>query len=296
MNNKYPIGNHIKSLLLMEVSWHMWKTNKNFLLKKTMISILSQLCTVKKKNVTKAHMENVIRNSKCYREDNNENIFFAKSHFMPYFLAKRLFLTLRKAKAKPIYKLLNTRYFDNETLYFLSLLDQEENCIHRTLQKVLMGEYIENVTENALHIYSTTLQLKQKFQLQQAKDPFCVTNYNFTQNLDFSLEVQNNTFHSDNSNIAKNFFDKGLQLLKENKNFEALEFFFTAKVLDPSCIKAANNLAIVFKNLGCVPIAKEMAQRVLMAAPDNYRAKQHLKYLEKFENKPKELTDSALNE
>jgi tetratricopeptide (TPR) repeat protein len=280
MKNKQPIGNKIKSLLLMEVSWHMWKTDKHYLHIKTILRILHRLCTAKEIAVTEKDMAHVINNSKCYRKDEEDHVYFASSHLMAFFLAKRLYLTLRKVKMKALYKLLNTRCYDNDILYFLSMLDQDTNSICAPLQSILRDEYMENVTENALHIYCTTAQFKKGFQTQRAGNDPGITHYNLTQNLDFSLEVKNNTFNSNNVSMAKSFFDKGLQLLKENKNFEALEPFFAAKALDPDCNKAANNLAIAFKNLGSISIARQMAQRVLLEDPHNHRAKQHLKYLD----------------
>jgi len=295
MKNKQAIDNKIKSLVLMEVAWHMWKTNKNYLHKKTILKIFSQLCAAKKINVTKHEMEHVINDSKCYRVEAGDKIFFESSYLMPFFLAKRLYLTLRKLKIKSLYKLLNTRNYDNETLYFLSMLDQDTHCIHTPLQRILKNEYIENVTENALHIYCTTTQFKNNFQMQQGKNALSITNYNLTQNLDLSFEMKNSTINQNDINRAKSFFDKGLQLLKENRNFEALESFFAAKALDPECFKAANNLAIVFRNLGSVSIARQMVQKVLLEDPNNYRAKQHLKYLDQIENHPKQLTDGRDN-
>jgi len=291
MKEKQLIGNKIKFMVLMEVSWQMWKTNKKYLHKKTIMAIIGRLCTAKGITITQMDKENVIKDNKCYRAGAGDKIYFVSSFFMAYFLAKRLYLTLRKGKMKAVYKLLNTRCYDNDILYFLSMLDQDTHFIHSILQSILKSEYVENVTENALHIYCTTAQLKQGFQTQQAEDTLSITNYNLTQNLDFSLEVKNNTINSDDTSRAKSFFDQGLQLLKENRNFEALEPFFAAKALDPDCIKAANNLAIVFRNLGSMPIARQMVQRVLLEEPDNYRAKQHLKYLDSIENQAKQLTD-----
>ncbi|ETR65127.1 MAG: hypothetical protein OMM_14779 [Candidatus Magnetoglobus multicellularis str. Araruama] len=69
---------------------------------------------------------------------------------------------------------------------------------------------------------------------------------------------------------------------------------FAAKALDPRCMKAANNLAIVFKNLGSLSIARQMVESVLLAEPENYRAKQHMKCLDFFENKL--LTDGKTQE
>jgi tetratricopeptide (TPR) repeat protein len=295
MKNKQPIGNKIKSLVLMEVSWQMWKTKKNYLLKKTILAIFKQLCEAKGIKTTKRDMEHVIANSSCYRTDGNDKIYFTSSSFMAYFLARRLYLTLRKGKKKSVYKLLNTRPHDNDTLYFLSMLDQDTHDINKTLQTILKHDYVENVTENALHIYCTTAQFKKGFQTQQTDGTFCINNLNLTQNLDFSLEVKNNTIHHNDTNQAKFFFDQGLHYLKENKYFEAMAPFFAAKALDPDCQKAANNLAIVFKNLGSTSIARQMAQMVLLEEPDNYRAKQHLKYLDYIENQPKQLTDGKTN-
>jgi tetratricopeptide (TPR) repeat protein len=295
MKKKQPIGNNIKSLVLMEVSWQMWKTKKNYLHKKTILAIFRQLCEAKGMNINKNDMEHVIANSRCYRTDKNDKTYFASAFFMAYFLAKRLYLTLRKAKLKSVYKLLNTRCFDNDTLYFLSMLDQDTHAINETLQKILKSDYVENVTENALHIFCTTAHFKKGFQAQQADGALRITQFNLTQNLDFSLEVKNNTIHNNDTSQAKSFFDQGLRFLKENRYFEALEPFFAAKALDPDCLKAANNLAIVFKNLGSIPIAKQMVQKVLLEEPDNYRAKQHLKYLDYIENQPKQLTDGKTN-
>ena len=278
----------------MEVSWQMWKTNKTYLPKKTMMTIFNRLCAAKGISCNNMDKERVINNSKCYRVETGDKVYFARSFFMAYFLAKRLYLTLRKAKMKSLYKLLNTRYYDNETLYFLSILDQDTHCIHAPLQTILKNEYIENVTENALHIFCTTSQFKQGFQAQHTESALSFNHFNLTQHLDFSLEVKNNTFHQNDSNHAKSFFDEGLQLLKENRDFEALEPFFAAKALDPNCIKAANNLAIVFKNLGCISIARQMVQRVLTEEPENYRAKQHLKYLDMIDNQTKQLTDGNI--
>jgi tetratricopeptide (TPR) repeat protein len=290
MKKKQPFGNKMKSLLLMEVSWQMWKTDRNYLHKNKITKIFSQLCTAKGIVFTKMEMENVIKNSKCYHADADDNIFFVSSYFMSYFLAKRLYLTLRKAKMKSIYRLLNTRCYNNDILYFLSLLDQDTHCIHATLQKILKNEYIENVTENALHIYCTTAELKQGFQSQNAKGALSITHFNVTQNLDVSLEVNNNTLHKNDTRRAQSFFDQGLHFLKEKKYFEALEPLFAAKALDPDCLKAANNLAIVFKNLGSISIARQVVQKVLLADPDNYRALQHLKYLDHIEGQTKQLT------
>jgi len=295
--NNPPIGNKIKSQLLMEVSWQMWKTEKNHIPKKKLHNVLSQLCKAKGLDVSRQQLEDVIQNSRSYSIDSDNQVFFKAPYFLAYYLAKRLFLTLRKARMKSIYKLLNTRNYNNDILYFLSMLDQDTNAINQPLQEILKNEYTENVTENALHILYITEQIKQDFQTKQPKEPMRITQYNLTQNLDFSLEVKNNTFNNNNDDAhrAKNYFNQGLRLLKENKNFESLEPFFAAKALDPDCIKALNNLAVAFKNMGSHTIARQIVNRVLLEDPNNDRAKAHLKYLDHMENQTKALSGENIS-
>ncbi|KPA17736.1 hypothetical protein MHK_002040 [Candidatus Magnetomorum sp. HK-1] len=285
---------NINLLILMEMSWQMWKTEKAYLSSKVILSFLARICSAKGILANKSDLENLLNKNSSFKMDRNGNLYFIDQYFMDYFLAKRLYLTFRKLKMKGIHKLLNARCYDNNVLYFLSVLDQKTNIIHQPLQKIIQNEYIEKVTENALHIYCRTSKFKQSLMDENSmknkqNDTYMnITNVNLTQNVDFSLEFKNNTINTTNSSVddksrAAQFFNCGINLLKENKNFEALEPFFVAKALDPDCIKAANNLAIVFKNLGSINLAKQMAQRVLLEEPDNNRAKEHLKYLNKVE-------------
>jgi len=286
-------GVNINLLILMEMSWQMWKTEKKYLSSKLIISFISRLCSAKGKSYNRIEIENHLKSNSSFKVDSNGNLHFIDQYFMDYFLAKRLYLTFRKMKMKSIHKILNTRCFDNGTLYFLSVLDQKTNVIQKVLQKIIQNEYLDQITENALHIYCRTSKFKQSLQEENALSKhnntyMNITNVNLTQNVDFSLEFKNNTFNSNNSfendkSKASHFFNCGIHYLKENKNLEAMESFFAAKVLDPDCKKSANNLAIVFKNLGSIPIAKQIAQKVLLEEPDNIRAKEHLKYLNRIE-------------
>jgi tetratricopeptide (TPR) repeat protein len=287
--------NKIKQLLLMEMSWQMWKTEKKYISSQQVLTFLSKLFAAKKIPVSQQTLDQIIHDSSCYQINQDGNIFFIDHYFMAYFLARRLYLTLCKQKIKSIYRLFRTRLYENNILYYLAMLDQKSNRINPPLQHILQDDYMDKITENALHIYYTTSQFKRNFQgnavienNKKIKNPN-VTQFNVTQNLDFSLEFNNNTFNASGASPytdkekAKIFFKQGLALLKENKYFEAMAPFFTAKSLDPDCFKAYNNLAIIFKNLGSVSIAKKIVQNVLLEEPDNNRAKDHLRILNIFE-------------
>jgi len=291
--------NHIRFLLLMEISWQMWKTDKPFIASKKVFSFLKKLLVAKKIPVSKHEINSIIKDSSCFQIDPNGNLLFVNHYFSDYFLAKRLYLTLCKQKETSIQKLLNTRLYNNNILYFLAMLDQKTNRIEVPLQKILQGEYLNNITENALHIYYTTSQLKNSFPknstMEHLNNGKNITQFNVTQHLDFSLEVKNNTIHTKGTSTytdksrADHFFQQGLELLKEKRYFEAMAPFFTAKSLDPDCFKAYNNLSIIFKNLGSFSIAKQIVQNVLLEDPNNARAKDHLRILETIDKQRKQL-------
>jgi len=298
----------IKLLIMMEMSWQMWKEEKDSLSSEDLLAFISVIFSAKGQCINNNDLKRVLMDSSCFKIDKEGNIFFIEKSFMEFFLAKRLYHNFRKMKLKAIHRLLNTRLYTREIIYFLSVMDLQTNIINIPLITILQGNYFEKISENALNIYSESSKIKKSLKdshtekKDESQKNSNITNL-ITQHFDFSLKFKDNTINTTNKTInvsqidnkaqAEEFFQKGVKLLKENKFFESLEPLFAAKALDPECFKAANNLAVVFKNLGSLSIAKKIAQNVLLENPENNRAKEHLKYLEYEEKKfnTKQLED-----
>ena len=93
------------------------------------------------------------------KRDDTGHFFFMHRSFMEFFLARRLMdMCLEKNNTDLLTDALNTRWNDQKTIYFLTLLDQPDletirpSAIVPKLQKILTQPYKANVSENALQI------------------------------------------------------------------------------------------------------------------------------------------------
>jgi len=96
---------------------------------------------------------------------------------------------------------------------------------------------------------------------------------------------QKNTQKQINNNeseeeLSKNFFQKGVELLKNKSPFEALPNLYTAWTLDENCLKAGNNIVIALWQLKSTDLAMKTVEKVLNIDPENATALSHKKFLQ----------------
>jgi len=288
--------------LMLEFSWQMWKQEKERIpceeIKEKFKFLLNNK-NVHQKTLTIEEINIVLSDkSNFFKIDNNKSLYFIDPSFIDFFMAKRLYLSMRLSKAHVINKLLNEKLLNHNILHFLNLFDQNNNRVEKALLRIPESKWDQentNIFENIIKIihYKTNfkekaLMLPSALKLQDSKN-ITIENLNLTQNIDFANLKQNQAVNlinkSNDLDKAQEFFKKGVELLKEGRNFDSLEYLFAAKALDPDCMKASNNLAVAFRNLNSLPLAVKMTQKVLEQDPENERAKQHIEYLEEEKRK-----------
>ncbi|MCI0490602.1 MAG: TIR domain-containing protein, partial [Blastocatellia bacterium] len=150
------LDKNIKLALMFELAWKMWNEGKTEIHYLDLMPFLKQAAPEKIGHIADDEVVDIAREiqtaSFLKRVDDAGNFAFMHRSFMEFFLARKLFECLtdsdNEAKAPEV---LNTLRFDRKVIYFLTLLDEGDK-IREPLQRILKGNYLANVSENALQI------------------------------------------------------------------------------------------------------------------------------------------------
>ncbi|MGA1839951.1 MAG: WD40 repeat domain-containing protein [bacterium] len=162
---KYKILNRDSwKKLMWELSWKMWNEEKNACHNTELVSFVEKLEVTDNKPIiigdkSAEEITAVMRSATFISRDKYDYYSFMHQSFMEFFLASKIFDILQYNNIDMARQILNTRRFDRKTIYFLTSLDQNQQ-IWKPLSKILMGEYVSNISENALHILYWNRRIK----------------------------------------------------------------------------------------------------------------------------------------
>jgi len=140
-----------KKDLMLRLAWELWSQKNHEIHYKQFLPILLPIAQAR--NWSEKNIRTIIRElmtASFLKRDDQGNFSFMYPSLMQYFLAKRLHAAFKSTKA--IGKLLKTHRFDNETVYYLWLLNKEKDDATPHLQNILKKHYKPLVSENALQI------------------------------------------------------------------------------------------------------------------------------------------------
>jgi WD40 repeat protein len=153
IENARIMDNKTKCKLMLELAWRMWNKStekihhqelEEFLLneKKESLVALSDHYNI-------AQILRETMTASFLNRDKDGNFSFMHKSFLEYFLAKKIYNEFNQEKFTPSF--LKTYRFQKEMIFFLIQLDHEE-IIVAPLQNILINNYQENISENALQI------------------------------------------------------------------------------------------------------------------------------------------------
>ncbi len=94
------------------------------------------------------------------------------------------------------------------------------------------------------------------------------------------IEYPESSYEAELKSRIDSLFKEGVRYLKEGDYMEAFSNFKAILLIDENNLKAINNLAISYYNLGKVEKAAELFNRILTLDPYNKSARENLEILE----------------
>jgi uncharacterized protein YjbI with pentapeptide repeats len=142
----------IKLEITLELAWRMWREDKSQIRDAELLSLIKQTTARREITTTQEDILDITRElqTATYLKRNAAGEFsFAHNSFMEYFVAFRVYQTLRTKDFSPA--ALNTRRFDRKIVFFLTLLDEQDE-LSEALNRILSIGYFRDISENALQI------------------------------------------------------------------------------------------------------------------------------------------------
>ncbi|MDM8555742.1 TIR domain-containing protein [Desulfococcaceae bacterium HSG7] len=146
---------HIKLKLMMKLSWRLWNENKKSIHHSELAIFIEESDAADKVGLGEAELKLWLRDTMTasfLKRDAQGNFSFMHYSFLEFFVAKRLYYTIKEADANAIYKILSKRRFGKIIIYFLTLLDRKTRIVMKQLKFILTGQYQRKISENALKI------------------------------------------------------------------------------------------------------------------------------------------------
>lgn len=141
--------------LMLELAWRMWHENRGRFPYLDLVPFIEELVSesvLKFDDEQAQDVANEMQIATFLKRDDSGNFTFMHQSFLAYFLALKIFKGVVNPDHKEgVQNVLNTRRFNWEVIYFLTLLDKSDD-IRAPLQNILSNAYIPNVSENALEI------------------------------------------------------------------------------------------------------------------------------------------------
>ncbi len=141
--------------LMKELAWRMWRDEKEKegVDYRQLEDFITELMRGKVLDIQDAEPETVVREMQSAtfinRGKDSAHFKFMHRSFMEFFLARKLHEAL--TADTPQLNWLDTRRFDQKVVYFLTLLDEQDELVE-PMRRILAGPYQRNVSENALQI------------------------------------------------------------------------------------------------------------------------------------------------
>ena len=152
IENERPIMDEKNKLkLMLELSWRMWEKSTEKI-HYTDLAYFLEKEIQKNIRTTKQDIQRVLHDTMTasfLKRDQLGNFSFMHKSFQEYFLAIKIYKEFLQKDFNT--KILQTHMFQKEIIYFLTQMDQDE-CIILPLQKILINNYVEKISENALNI------------------------------------------------------------------------------------------------------------------------------------------------
>lgn len=140
---------------MMELARWMWDDDRQSIHHRELMELSERLATGTRYdfgNEGTVELAGEMRTASFLKRDEAGNFYFADESFREYFFARLLYSAFKEPDGNiSIRELLNTRLLSNKVVLFLAFLD-ETNLMRRPLWEILKGDYVPQVSENALQI------------------------------------------------------------------------------------------------------------------------------------------------
>ena len=173
---KFNLNRDTKLALMIELAWRMWRDERQAIHYKELVPFLQTLIDDQKIEIGDEEIADIaseMQGASFLKRDDNGNFGFMHRSFGEFFVAKKINDVLQygererpaAAEARPsseaqvadaprtasLHEVLNTRRYDQKTIFFLSQLD-EADAMREPLQQILRNQYQPNISENALQL------------------------------------------------------------------------------------------------------------------------------------------------
>ena len=149
---KFRLGKETKLALMIELAWRMWRDERQTVHFKELAPFVQALVDDQKIEIGDEEIADVaseMQGASFLKRDDNGNFGFMHRSFGEFFVAKKINDSLADTQA--LHEALNTRRYDQKTIFFLSQLD-EADAMREPLQQILRNQYQPDVSENALQL------------------------------------------------------------------------------------------------------------------------------------------------
>ncbi|HQR31974.1 MAG TPA: pentapeptide repeat-containing protein, partial [Blastocatellia bacterium] len=172
---KFNLNRDTKLALMIELAWRMWRDERQTVHYKELVPFVQTLVDDQKIEIGDEEIADVaseMQGASFLKRDDNGNFGFMHRSFGEFFVAKKIAAALsvssptvkeglatedpaladaRATDTAVLHEVLNTRRYDQKTIFFLSQLD-EADAMREPLQEILWNKFQPNVSENALQL------------------------------------------------------------------------------------------------------------------------------------------------
>ncbi len=149
---KFRLDKNTKLALMMELAWRMWCDEKQAVHYRELGPFVEKLVADQKIEIGDEEIADIaseMQGASFLKRDEKGNFSFMHRSFGEFFVARKINDSLANPDA--LREVLNTRRYDQKTIFFLSQLD-ENDAMREPLQQILLNGSQENISENALQL------------------------------------------------------------------------------------------------------------------------------------------------
>lgn len=153
--------------MMTELSWWMWQMDYKTVHSRDLLKFAEHLSATQKFDFGNEDAEDVaneLKTASFLKRAGDDLFVFRNPSFNEYFLAFKLHRGLALPDGPDsLHELLKSRRFDPKVILFLTFLDETDELLPR-LRGILAGDYIPQVSENALQILYWSGRIREKME------------------------------------------------------------------------------------------------------------------------------------
>jgi uncharacterized protein YjbI with pentapeptide repeats len=150
---KFTLDRNVKLALMLELAWRMWRDEKPAVHYRELAPFVEKLVSDRKIEIGDEEIADVageMQGASFLKRDDSGAFSFMHRSFGEFFVARKINDCLGDA-ARELPELLDTRRYDQKTIYFLAQLDEQDR-MRDPLREILISAYRHGVSENTLQL------------------------------------------------------------------------------------------------------------------------------------------------